>query len=283
MASGPIDVWDVGTFDSALIALLEAEADLFRNYLETDRQIFLSYDLGRGHARPTLRPENPYTFDFLHLQEVIGREMQQRTIRAFHYARLTDGEVTNLKRDGIHLSTPATLQRRLDDLVSAGGLTRDLADQLYAGSPFNSDQLKARSGKFWMTSHPVAVDDGGVKYLLKYWGGEVASMWIRDKASSAPLELLGKPRIIEVAVPMCATNRSHSAGGAVVATFARSHGSTPAKNDFDLYVDQPLPPAAILAVHTEGDVPFVQMGRGYPVGFVDVAIKYWEEVTGEPE
>jgi hypothetical protein len=48
VAAKPIDIWDVGTFDSALIALLEAEADLIRNYLETDRQIFLFHDLGNG-------------------------------------------------------------------------------------------------------------------------------------------------------------------------------------------------------------------------------------------
>lgn len=209
--------------------------------------------------------------------------MQQRTIRAFHYTRLTDGEVASLKRDGIHLSTPATLQRRLDDIVADGGLTRDLADQLYAHSPFHGDQLEARSGKFWMTSHPIAVDDGGVKPLMKHWGGEVASMWIRNEALSAPLASLGKPRVIELTVAMSATKHSHRAGTSVVATFARSRGSISAKHACDLYVDQPLPPTAILATHTEGDASFVEMGRGYPAGFIDVDIAYWKELTGEEE
>lgn len=199
MAPKLIDVWDVRTFNSALIALLEREADLIRDYLETDRQIFLSHDLYRGPVRSILRPKNPYVFGFYDLLETIGREMQQRTMRAFHYTRLTDGEVTMLKRDGIHLSTPATLQRRLDDVVAACGLTRDVANQLYAKSPFQNDQqLEARSRKFWMTSHPTAVDDGGVKPLMKHWGGEVASMWIRNEALSTPLASLGKPRIIEL-------------------------------------------------------------------------------------
>jgi hypothetical protein len=186
VAVKPIDVWDARTFDPALLALLEARADMIRDYLDTDHQIFLSYDLGRGPACPILRPENPHASDFLELQEAIGREMQQRTIRAFHYTHLTDGEVATLMRVGIHLSTPASLQRRLYDIVAAGGLTRDIADQLYAKSPFHSEQVKSRSDKFWMTSHPVVVDDPGVTPLLKHWGGEVASMWIRDEALSVP-------------------------------------------------------------------------------------------------
>jgi hypothetical protein len=156
------------------------------------------------------------------LQEAIGQAMERRTIRAFHYTRLTDDEVVTLQRDGIHLSTPASLQSRLDDIVAAGGLTREVADQLYANSPFHSDQREARSGKFWMTSHPVAVGDGGVRPLMEHWGGEVASMWMKDEALLAPLGALGMPRIIEVAVPMCSTRHSFRAGKAVIATFARS-------------------------------------------------------------
>jgi hypothetical protein len=43
-----IDVWDAKTFDDELSALLETDADLVRNYMTTENQIFLSYDLGRG-------------------------------------------------------------------------------------------------------------------------------------------------------------------------------------------------------------------------------------------
>lgn len=283
MVAKPIDVWDVGTFDPALIAHLESEADLIRKYLETDHEIFLSHDLGRGAGRSILRPGNPFAVRFLALQETVGREMLGRSIRAFHYTRLTDGEIATLKRAGIHLSTPSTLKRRLDDVVAAGGVARNLADQLYAKSPFHSEQLESRSGKFWMASHPVAIDDSGVTPLMKHWGGEVASMWIQDETLSAPLASLGKARIIEVAVPMWATNHSHAAGVAVVATFARSRGSIPAKQAFDLYVNQPLPPDTILAVHSEGDAQFAEIGRCYPAGFVDVDIGRWKELTGEED
>ena len=171
MSSGLIDVWDAKTFDQELDAILVKEADLVRNYMMIDHRIFLYHDLGRGPERSVLRPENPYTSDFLALEEVIGRLMQPRTIRAWHYTRLTTEEVDSLRREGIHVSTPRTLRSRLDSLVASGALSAQLADTLYAASPFHGDQQGGRSGKFYMASHPVEIQDGGVKPLMAHWGG----------------------------------------------------------------------------------------------------------------
>ena len=137
-----IDVWDVRTFDSDLLAQLEAQADLIRGYFETDHQIFISYELASGPERPILRPENPFASDFSQLVDLTARWIQTQTIRAFHYTRLTEDEVANLWRSGIHVSTPETLRERLDAVVVSGGLARDEADRLYAQSPFHSEQLQ---------------------------------------------------------------------------------------------------------------------------------------------
>lgn len=278
-----IDVWDVRTFDSGLLRELGASANLVCCYFETEIRIFHSYDLGRGSDPSILRPNNPHSHDFSEFLSTIDSRMRERTIRAFHYTRLTDDEVDDLLQHGIHVSTPETLRERLDAVVASGGLTRDIADQIYAGSPFHSSQLQARSEKFWMVSHPTAVDDGGVAPLMQHWGGEVASMWIRKAPLSAPLLKLGRPRIIEVAVPIAATKHSHVAAKAVVASYARSRGEIPDKSAFDLYVESALPPTAVIAVRTAGDGVFEAMGRNYPAGFTDVAVGRWKELTGEDE
>lgn len=282
MTSRPIDVWDVETFDPALTALLQENAKLIRDYMEAERRILVDHDFRRDwHGPKPLRPENSHTSLFLSMTEAIGREMQSRTIRAFHYTRLTDAEVALLRRDGVHLSTPVTLRARLTALVDAGHLTAEAADMLYAASPFHSDQLAHRSHRFWMTSHPIAIDDGGVTPLLAHWGGEVASMGVEDPALLAPLATAGEPRIIELAVPMKFTSRSQLAGEAVVAAFGRSLGCVPGKHAFDLGATEPLTAQAILAVHSKDDASFATMGRGYPRGFVDVDVGRRKELTGE--
>lgn len=281
--SAAIDVWDLGTFTPDLLEALEPHAELIHAYFDAERTIFLAYDLGRDSDRPISRPENPQASAYYALLDEVSEIMASHTIRAFHYTRLTDDEVTGIYRSGIHLSTPETLRSRLNTLVASGDLPADIANQLYEASPFHSDQMDARSGKFWMASHPIEIDDSGVAPLMKRWGGEGASFWASDANLSSPLTKLGKARIIEIAAPLNATHHSHSASKAVIATFGRARGAIPGKFAFDLYVKAPLPPGAVLAVHTEGEVTFAAMGRTYPAGFVDVEVGRWKELTGEDD
>jgi hypothetical protein len=278
-----IDVWDCATFDAELVDQLESEAERMLRYFETDQRIFLEHDLGRGAGRSILRPENPHAERFSRITEAVAETMDERTIRAWHYTRLTDAEVEVLRREGVHLSTPSSLRRRLDTVVTAGALSPEAANELYARSPFHSDQYETRVNRFWMTSHPTDVEDGGVKPLMKHWGGEVASMWARNETLTAPLARLGRPRIIELAVPVTLADCSFYAARAVIAAFARSRGGIPGKLAFDLRATSPLPPAAVLAVHTEGEPAFEGAGRCYPASFVDVDIGRWKELTGEDD
>ncbi|MBB2793638.1 UNVERIFIED_ORG: hypothetical protein GGD58_002497 [Rhizobium pisi] len=280
---GVIDVWDARTFDLDLLEVLEDCAEEIVGYFDTDHAIFLSYDNVDGPDRPIMRPDNPHAAAYYALLDRVGDLMASRTIRAFHYTRLTDDEVAELRRSGIHLSTPTTLRRRLDALVVSGALPAEIADRLYDASPFQSEQRDARSDKFWMVSHPIAVDNNGVAPLMARWGGEVASFWVNDAALSAPLTRLGRARIAEIAVPLEATRHSHAASKAVVATFGRARGAIPEKSVFDLYLKASLPATAVSAVHTESDAAFTAMGRSYPAGFVDIDVGRWKELTGEDD
>jgi hypothetical protein len=193
MKSRPIDVWNANTFDRTLIRLLEANADVIQGYMKTDHEIFTAYDNYNGPNRPLLRPDNPYAARFYAFQEAMGEEMKARIVRAFHYTRMTDAEIAILRRQGIHLSTPATLRARLDALVAGGSLSAPAANSLYDASPFYSDQLESRSNKFWMVSHPIAIEDTGVEPLMSHWGGEVSSMWMRDPTYSPNWRVSERP------------------------------------------------------------------------------------------
>lgn len=277
-----IDVWNALTFDAELVEHLEENADLICSYYQEENQIFLSHDHNRGKRLSILRPTNRYAYDFNEMLDMFEPLMDMRIIRAFHYTRLTEEEVVNFQKSGIHVSTPETLWQRLGAVVTSGKLDRDIADRLFAESPFKDRvQLDARSGKFCLASHPEAVDYSGVVPLLECWGGEVASMWVRDLPISAPLLHLGQPRVIEVAVPLNVTTQSYRAGQAVVATYGRARGALPEIVDFDLYVQTALPPTAVIAIHTKGDPAFEAMGREYPQGFIDFRIGRWKELTGE--
>lgn len=279
----PIDVWNMETFDPELASLLTRNAELIRAYMLEDQKIFLDYDLGRHPSRRQMfsRPKNVYAADFIPMRDAIGREMESRTIRAWHYTRLADAEVETIRNDGIHLSTPDTLQKRLAAMTESGHFTPEISRRLHEGSPFHSDQMDARANKFWMVSHPLPVADSLVSSLLSHWGGEVTYFWLRDDGLQAKVRSLGMARVLELAVPLACTRHSHSAGTAVVGTFGRALGCVSEKHCFDLYTIEPLAAAAVLAVHSEGEADFDQIGRSFPRGFVDVNVGYWKALTGE--
>ena len=178
--------------------------------------------------------------------------MEQRTIRAWHYRRLADGETALLKSGVVYLSNLEAIRRRLDVQVSARVLSAENADALYAASPFHQ-QHDSRVGKFWMTSHPLAADDSGVELLLGNWGGEGVYFWLRDAQLVDLVKSFGRPRVIELAVPLRVTRHAYPAAKAVVATFVRAMGCEPDGSAFDLYATSALGADAVLNIHTEGE------------------------------
>lgn len=283
MNDPPIDVWDLATFDAQLVAILDANADLIWNYMVRDHEIFQTHELASGPDRALMRPSNAYAARIVSLKEALAFEMRSRTMRAWHYTRLTDGEAFAMKSSGVDISTLGSLQARLSARVAAGDFNQTVADELFAASPFHSDQLGGRSNKFWMTSHPVVIDDSGVEPLMARWGGEVASFWLKDAGYLATLASVGRRSIVELAVSLAQTHHAHSAGEAVIATFGRCLGCIPSKQAFDLYVTSHLPGSAVLAIHTEPDPTFAAIGVTFPPGFVDVDIGRWKELTGEDD
>ena len=267
-SAGPqllIDVWDVETFDADLIAELRANAGLVRNYITTEQEIFLDHDVLGPNGRYR---SNPHAESYYGLLERMGRKMQSRIIRAWHYTRLTDPEVETLLAAGIRLSTLETTRQRLDAQVAAGQFSDEISNALFEASPFhNSEQFRARTSKFWMTSHPVEIGDDGVTLLLANWGGEAVYFWLKDPRLKEVVARIGKPRVVEVAVPLDATPHAHESGKAVVDAFANAMGWKPDSGVIDLSVTHALGPEAIIAVHSEDEPVFARIGNGYPTNF----------------
>lgn len=272
--AGIIDVWDIDTFDSELRDDLDAHAELIRNYMITSHRQSREHEAS-DHRMPY--PENPHAGEFMSVKEHIMRLMEARTIRAWHYTRMTDTEIDALRQTGIYPSSLDTIRSRFAAQVVTGAFSQEIADRLFADSPYQGDQFDARSGKFWMTSHPVDIEDGGVAVFLESWGGEAAYFWQQDAALQDMLKEIGRPRVLEIAMPLLHSRHIYSAAEAVVATYGRTLGCQPDKHAFDLYSQQPLGPAQILAVHSEGEPDFGAIARGYPVGFIDVNLGRWGE------
>lgn len=250
MAPSLIDTWNVETFDSTLLADLSDNAALIRDYLYTYHQLSRERE---ASTRLMAYPKNSYAGDYLALKERLMSAMEARTIRAWHYTRMTDAEVDDIRQNGVHLSTLETIRARFARQVAAGLMTQEVAEQLFANSPFQGDQHAARTGKFWMVSNPIAPTSSAVKLLLASWGGEAAYFWQQDPALQALLTTIGRPRVLEMAMPLVHSRHGYHAAEAVVAAYARALGCRPDGGSFDLCSHSALGPRAILRIHSEGE------------------------------
>jgi hypothetical protein len=265
MKAPAIDVWDVNTFDQELTAKLRANTDLIRDTMLTDRKLYRERE---ATSPKGAYGDNPYKEHFLRLLDEIGCDMRTLTIRAWHYTRLTDGEVEKIRATGIYPATLETLRQRHDAAIAAGLFTSETAAALFAVSPFHK-QLDVRSNRFWMTSNPIVINDARVRLLLGSWGGESTYFWLEDPALQELVARIGTPRVLEIAVPLRVTDRAYEAGRTVISSFGKSLGCGAEIEGFDLYAVQALGPDTVIAIHSQGDPNFAALGQGYPIGFVD--------------
>lgn len=215
-------------------------------------------------ARPLPRRSNPHWGAYDALQTDLDARLRSRVVRAWHYTRLTDAEVDGFREHGPRLSTEDAFHARLTAQVDGGHLTEDQATAIAAASALLGDQRDAREGQFCMTAVPFPPNYDGVEALLGYWGGEAAAFHLEDETLRAHLQTLGKPRILEITLPLAAVRPFTALGKAMLAVHAHHEGVDADRFMVDLFAVQPLPPASIVAVHTEGDAGYAAFGHTYP-------------------
>jgi hypothetical protein len=261
-----IDVWDIGSFDPALLAFLKRHADLMRAFWKESRRLF---DKREAETRRGIPEQNRHGPAFVALKEQATALMDARTIRCWHHSRLTDSEVAAIRAGGMQPMTLALIQARLDRAVGEGLFDAATAQALFAASPYHDRMPGNRENKIWLSTRPFHRDASAVFELFDMWGGEsIAFKHIRG-GSRALLRTIGRPRVIEVALPLAASTRTSSAAEDVVRSYGFALGCEagwPAYSD--MVVETAIPPAWILGIHSEGELSFASMARGYPPGFV---------------
>jgi hypothetical protein len=128
----PIDVWNLGTFDAALIGGLRNQRQLLVDYFRTDRANYLEREASDYRGLP---PSNPFAEAYYGFVDELMAVMESRTIRAWHHTRMTDSEVKCARRSGLYPATLETLRTRLEGLVATGDLTIDEARSIFEASP----------------------------------------------------------------------------------------------------------------------------------------------------
>jgi hypothetical protein len=262
MAEAIIDLWDPTTYDEGLNGVFQQFTDVIRGYYNREQEVDAQLNAKPfGSAWVPLEP-NPFEDQKAVLRDKIDSLMAARTLRTFHYTRLTDDEVSRLFEKGVELSETGNLRQRLDMRVKAGDLAQEHADFIFKSSALQSQEYGKRTGMFWSCALPYPADDHGVTRLLGMWGGEAAYWTLQqDPDYKARLGGIGVPRIVELAVPLSSVSRFGHASENMIRAYANSLGMDCNLDGMDVCCIEPLPSSSILAVHTAGDGSFELIGR----------------------
>lgn len=261
-----IDVWDVETFDPELRSYLEQNAELIRNFWAESQRLF------EEREKQTVRgfhEQNVFGPPHSALYADITVMMEKRTIRAWHYTRLTDGEAAGIRAKGMHPMSLDLIRRRLDAMIDAGELASTVADNLFAASPYHEQIEGNRNGKIWLSSQPFEMDDSMVTGLVTGWGGESLNFDHQEGPIAALLKSIGRPRVIEFALPLRVITRIDSAAKDVVDAYSFALGCKGAwGGGSDIVAVEPIPPEWIVAIHSPSEAHFEIFGRGYPARWI---------------
>ncbi len=223
-------------------ALLEFErpaawpAEL-RGYLNAHHDLFLGWEKGQVAARA-------YDEAIYGLMDAL----RPYAITGWHCTRLTEHEIGEILRNGMHLPDATMLARRIDALVEAGQLARDIARRLKAE---NQARELNRAGMVWFCFFPPRLaGESGIERFFRHWGGEALyNSHEYDPVTSPAISCIGMPSLVEADVPIASLERNGGLAFKIVRRFLISRGyRTREPIDHEDRIKHPLRPECIRRV-----------------------------------
>ncbi len=189
---------DKNTWHQDLLDLIESNRTLIRkyNYIETYNFNF------RENAKKCatvnvkkLHRINPYYYDLEYIKECVKSELQKLTIIGYHATRLTNEEVTKIKKDGLITSSKDNCYKRADNLLLDGYITKDECKYIKHHCILNDSFESHRLGQIWFLSGncDISTKDTGLNNLYKDYGGETIRNGIENTQLLKKLNEISKP------------------------------------------------------------------------------------------
>ena len=138
-----IDLWDHRTYDAEITGWLSDRKELITGYYHDERK--KDAEIAERDRWEPLQP-NPYSADFMAAREELGALMAKKTLRVFHYTRMSDSEIGALSADGIVPTSLEFLKARIVRQVEQGFLTREQGETIFANSPSTRQAMVYEKG-----------------------------------------------------------------------------------------------------------------------------------------
>ena len=151
-------------------------------------------------------PHNEHETEYRALADSLESILLKHNIVGYHCTRLTAREMTSITEGGLKILTQELVQRRLDDALNDGHLSKKHISDLR-----NNEILKenldnkhgGRTGMIWFCPNRSSLKEySGVYRLFRSWGGEaVYRGHENDDPLSQAIRQVGTPCIVKCALP----------------------------------------------------------------------------------
>ncbi|TMV88955.1 hypothetical protein FGG78_15800 [Thioclava sp. BHET1] len=193
----PVDMDDIATWPSEVIAFLAAHSTELRVEREADRNYSLASSEFRTMNRAPLMPRSDEA------KALIENVMADRELIAFHMTRLIDFNdvrkegllALNLPRHVVRLKEHLKIAGAIDELMEVDGAVTKM---LEADTKFIS-----REGAVWATPHRASLHDGGCDAFYESYGGEALERIASYSGGKLEqrLKQLGEPAVAVMRYP----------------------------------------------------------------------------------
>lgn len=189
---------DKNTWSKDLLGLIENTKSLVRKYKYVETYNFNLRETAK-ECTPiiykNMHRENNYYDDFEYLKECLKFELQKLTIIGYHATRLTNEEISKIKKGGLMTSSKKNCYMRADNLQLDGYITNEectyIKSHCILNFPFEYDRL----GQIWFLSGncDISTKHLGLNNLYKNYGGETIRNGIEGTQLLEKLNAISKP------------------------------------------------------------------------------------------
>jgi hypothetical protein len=252
-----ISLDDPDDWPSQFIGRFEANENLLRDYNAYEQKLLDDRAWGDSYVPMALRRPNPfYQRHEEFLNELRTEYADKVALRAFHCTRLTNEEVSIVRRRGMTPPSLTMLQSRIKRIEEAGLISSEIADRLIRK---NSADCPTRAGRIWFifTVGPLK-SCTGVSDLFRYWGGEALyGQHDSDPDVGPVLASIGRARIVEAMIPLQQT--ASFPAKQMVNEFLSSRGVHASDRDYVDRTTSPVPAPRIKRILSRSDKGFVTL------------------------
>lgn len=229
--------------------------------LSTHYEVLLGWECGTGSISARL-------YDSA-ISEV-DTAIRPYALIGWHCTRLTEAEIEEILRAGMHLPNEASLRTRIEARLRAGDLTQEIADILKRR---HQAADAGRRGMVWFCFYPPrSAGEAGIGRFFRHWGGEALYNSHEDDPVTSPaLNRVGVPCIIEAKVPIALLSRYGGLSTKIVRRFLIDRGLVTVEPvDHEDRIEAPLPAQQIKQIIRHPSPKFAELTGcadwDYPVG-----------------